>query len=152
MQPNGDIPVTICKYSSPIPLEEAQSMHRGAILAVSDWISRTNVSNGKAPLTVKNILECMIMAHEIQGCLALENSFNKVGLGAYEAYLTRMISTFSTADQRSPLMMFRSRPPRQSRLCSCQLQASWSDSRSDRRCRFTSIYRWLLPPNVSTCS
>merc|ERR1712093_810490 len=52
----------------------------GAILAVADWISRTNVANGKAPLTVKDVLEAMIMAHEIQGCLALENSFNKVGL------------------------------------------------------------------------
>jgi len=52
----------------------------GAILAVADWISRTNVANGKAALTVKDVLEAMIMAHEIQGCLALENSFNKVGL------------------------------------------------------------------------
>lgn len=32
-------------------------------------------------MTVKQILEAMIMAHEVQGCLALENSFNKVGLG-----------------------------------------------------------------------
>ncbi|SCV67978.1 BQ2448_99 [Microbotryum intermedium] len=52
----------------------------GAILAVSDWISRTNVANGKAPLTVKDVLAGMIMAHEIQGCFALENSFNRVGL------------------------------------------------------------------------
>jgi 2-methylcitrate dehydratase len=52
----------------------------GAIMAVSDWISRTNVAAGKAPLTVKDILTCMIMAHEIQGCMALENSFNRVGL------------------------------------------------------------------------
>jgi 2-methylcitrate dehydratase len=53
----------------------------GAIWAITDWISRTNVANGKEPLTVKQILEAMIMAHEVQGCLALENSFNKVGLG-----------------------------------------------------------------------
>jgi len=52
----------------------------GAILALADWISRTNVANGKAPMKVKDLLEAMIMAHEIQGCLALENSFNKVGL------------------------------------------------------------------------
>lgn len=52
----------------------------GAIGAVADWISRTNVANGKAPLTVKDILSGMIMAHEIQGGLALENSFNRVGL------------------------------------------------------------------------
>ncbi|KAF1808846.1 2-methylcitrate dehydratase [Eremomyces bilateralis CBS 781.70] len=56
----------------------------GAILAVADWISRTNraggnLGNGKI-LTVHDVLEAMIKAHEIQGCLALENSFNKVGL------------------------------------------------------------------------
>jgi 2-methylcitrate dehydratase len=49
-------------------------------LAVSDWISRTNVANGRAALTVKDVLEAAIMAHEIQGCMALENSFNRVGL------------------------------------------------------------------------
>ena len=48
----------------------------GAILAVVDWLNRTD---GKR-LTVKDILTAMIKAHEIQGCLALENSFNKVGL------------------------------------------------------------------------
>ena len=48
----------------------------GAILAVADWLNRTE---GKR-LTVKDILTAMIKAHEIQGCLALENSFNKVGL------------------------------------------------------------------------
>ena len=52
----------------------------GGILAVSDWISRNNVANGKKPLKMKDVLSAMIMAHEIQGCIALENSFNKVGL------------------------------------------------------------------------
>lgn len=52
----------------------------GGILAVADWISRTNVVNGKSALKADTILEAMIMAHEIQGVLALENSFNKVGL------------------------------------------------------------------------
>ncbi|KAM0793658.1 ATP-binding cassette transporter CGR1 [Microbotryomycetes sp. NB124-2] len=52
----------------------------GAILAVADWISRTNVANGKAALTIRDVLDGMIMAHEIQGCMALENSFNRVGL------------------------------------------------------------------------
>src|ERR1700761_818981 len=52
----------------------------GGILAVADWLSRTAVANGKAPLLMKDVLEGMIMAHEIQGVLALENSFNKVGL------------------------------------------------------------------------
>jgi 2-methylcitrate dehydratase len=47
----------------------------GGILAVADWLSR----NGKQ-LTMRDVLTSMIQAHEIQGCLALENSFNKVGL------------------------------------------------------------------------
>jgi 2-methylcitrate dehydratase len=52
----------------------------GGILATADWISRERVARGEAPLTMKDVLEGMIKAHEIQGCLALENSFNKVGL------------------------------------------------------------------------
>ncbi|KAH8803887.1 MmgE/PrpD family-domain-containing protein [Hyaloscypha sp. PMI_1271] len=56
----------------------------GAILAVADWISRTNRAGGKLGngkvITVKEVLEAMIKAHEIQGCLALLNSYNKVGL------------------------------------------------------------------------
>jgi len=52
----------------------------GGILATADWLSRTAVAAGKPPLVMKDVLECMIMAHEIQGVLALENSFNKVGL------------------------------------------------------------------------
>ncbi|KAJ1025821.1 hypothetical protein NDA18_004154 [Ustilago nuda] len=52
----------------------------GSILSVADWISRTNIANGKKPLTVQDVLTAAIQAHEIQGCLALENSFNRVGL------------------------------------------------------------------------
>ena len=52
----------------------------GGILATADWLSRTAVANGKSPLKMKQVLEAMIKAHEIQGVLALENSFNKVGL------------------------------------------------------------------------
>lgn len=52
----------------------------GGILAVADWLSRTAVANGKPPLTMKAVLDGMIRAHEIQGVMALENSFNKVGL------------------------------------------------------------------------
>jgi len=48
----------------------------GAILATADWLSRTGVKK----FTVKDVLTAMIKAHEIQGCIALENSFNKVGL------------------------------------------------------------------------
>jgi 2-methylcitrate dehydratase len=52
----------------------------GGILATADWLSRTAVAAGKAPLTMRVVLEAMIKAHEIQGCIALENSFNAVGL------------------------------------------------------------------------
>ncbi len=52
----------------------------GGILAVADYISRKNIAEGKAPLKVKEVLTAMIKAHEIQGVLALENSFNRVGL------------------------------------------------------------------------
>jgi 2-methylcitrate dehydratase len=52
----------------------------GGILAVADWLSRVAVAEGREPLTMRRVLEAMIKAHEIQGCLALENSFNKVGL------------------------------------------------------------------------
>lgn len=52
----------------------------GGILATADWLSRTRVAHGKPALTMKNVLTAMIKAHEIQGVLALENSFNRVGL------------------------------------------------------------------------
>jgi len=52
----------------------------GAILSVCDFVSQQNIASGKASLKMRTVLESMIMAHEIQGVLALENSFNKVGL------------------------------------------------------------------------
>ncbi len=52
----------------------------GGILACADWLSRNAVAAGHRPLFVRDVLEAMIRAHEIQGCIALENSFNKVGL------------------------------------------------------------------------
>jgi 2-methylcitrate dehydratase len=63
----------------------------GGILATADWLSRTNIANGKAPLKMRQVLEGMIMAHEIQGVLALENSFNKVGLD--HVFLVKVAST-----------------------------------------------------------
>ena len=48
----------------------------GGILATADWLSRTTAKK----FTIKDVLTAMIKAHEIQGCIALENSFNKVGL------------------------------------------------------------------------
>ena len=52
----------------------------GAILAVADYQSRLNQREGKDSLLMLDVLTAMIKAHEIQGCLALENSFNRVGL------------------------------------------------------------------------
>jgi 2-methylcitrate dehydratase len=52
----------------------------GGILAVADWRSREAVAGGKDPLTMREVLTAMIKAYEIQGCLALENSFNRLGL------------------------------------------------------------------------
>ncbi|MGV8960602.1 MAG: bifunctional 2-methylcitrate dehydratase/aconitate hydratase [Stenotrophomonas sp.] len=52
----------------------------GGILAVADWLSRSRIAAGQPPLAMHTVLEAMIKAHEIQGCLALENSFNRVGL------------------------------------------------------------------------
>lgn len=52
----------------------------GGILAVADWLSRTAVAAGKRPLLMREVFTAMIKAHEVQGCIALENSFNRVGL------------------------------------------------------------------------
>jgi len=52
----------------------------GAILAVADHLSQVRLSKGEQPLTMHHVLESMVMAHEIQGVIALENSFNRVGL------------------------------------------------------------------------
>jgi 2-methylcitrate dehydratase len=48
----------------------------GGILALADYLTRT----GQKSLTITDVLQAMIKAHEIQGILALENSFNRVGL------------------------------------------------------------------------
>ncbi|MSU64621.1 MAG: bifunctional 2-methylcitrate dehydratase/aconitate hydratase [Opitutus sp.] len=79
----------------------------GAILAVADWISR-NAAAGHRPaafgsqlsalssqLTMRDVLVAMVKAHEIQGVLALENSFNRVGLD--HVLLVRVASTAVTA-------------------------------------------------------
>ncbi|WP_300455117.1 bifunctional 2-methylcitrate dehydratase/aconitate hydratase [Accumulibacter sp.] len=52
----------------------------GGILATADWLSRTRVAGGEAPFVLQQVLEAMVKAYEIQGVLALENSFNRVGL------------------------------------------------------------------------
>ncbi len=52
----------------------------GGILAVADWLSRNAAAEGRPQLSMRDVLTAMIKAHEIQGVIALENSFNKVGL------------------------------------------------------------------------
>ena len=63
----------------------------GAILAVADYVSRQNRLQGKAPLSINDVLTAAIKAHEIQGVLALENSYNRVGLD--HVLLVRVAST-----------------------------------------------------------
>jgi 2-methylcitrate dehydratase len=63
----------------------------GAILAVADYLSRKARAEGGDPLTVQAVLTAMIKAHEIQGVIALENAFNRVGLD--HVLLVRIAST-----------------------------------------------------------
>lgn len=67
----------------------------GGILAVADHLSQKRRAEGGQPLTVKDVLEAMIMAHEIQGVIALENSFNRVGLD--HVVLVKVATTAVTA-------------------------------------------------------
>jgi 2-methylcitrate dehydratase len=68
----------------------------GGILAVADWISREAVAAGRPALTMRDVLTAMIKAHEIQGCLALENAFNRVGLD--HVILVKVASTAVVGD------------------------------------------------------
>ena len=52
----------------------------GGILATADYLSRIWRARGKDPLTMHDVLTAMIKAHELQVVLALENSYNRVGL------------------------------------------------------------------------
>ena len=63
----------------------------GSLLAVADFVSRRQAAQGRQPHTVRDLLTAMIKAHEIQGVLALENSFNRVGLD--HVLLVRIAST-----------------------------------------------------------
>ncbi|MCX6954516.1 MAG: bifunctional 2-methylcitrate dehydratase/aconitate hydratase [Verrucomicrobia bacterium] len=75
----------------------------GAILAVTDWLSRNQAAGApvaafqskiefpKSKITVRDLLVAMVKAHEIQGVLALDNSFNRVGLD--HVLLVRVAST-----------------------------------------------------------
>jgi 2-methylcitrate dehydratase len=63
----------------------------GAILAVTDYLSRKNESEGLNPILVRDVLTAMIKAYEIQGIMALENSFNQHGLD--HVLLVKLAST-----------------------------------------------------------
>jgi 2-methylcitrate dehydratase len=67
----------------------------GAILAVADWLSRDAIDKGREPLRMRAVLDAMIRAHEIQGVIALENSFNRVGLD--HVVLVKVASTAVSA-------------------------------------------------------
>ena len=68
----------------------------GGILMTADWLSRNAVVAGRAPLTVRDVLTAMIKAHEIQGVIALQNSFNRVGLD--HVVLVKVASTAVVAN------------------------------------------------------
>ncbi|MDX1379660.1 MAG: bifunctional 2-methylcitrate dehydratase/aconitate hydratase [Xanthomonadales bacterium] len=63
----------------------------GSILAVADWLSRSREAAGEPGLVMRDVLTAMIKAHEVQGVLALENAFNRVGLD--HVLLVRVAST-----------------------------------------------------------
>jgi 2-methylcitrate dehydratase len=74
-----------------------------SILATADWLCRRAVANQKRPLVMRDVLTAMIKAYEIQGCLALQNAFNRVGLDhvvlvkvASAAVVTRMLGGTKT--------------------------------------------------------
>ena len=68
----------------------------GGILATADWLSRMALAERKEPLPMRRVLTAMIKAHEIQGCIALENSFNKVGLD--HVVLVKVASTAAACE------------------------------------------------------
>ena len=63
----------------------------GSVLAVTDYVSRRRILKGDKPLLMRVVLEGIIKAHEIQGVIALENAFNRVGLD--HVMLVRIAST-----------------------------------------------------------
>jgi 2-methylcitrate dehydratase len=74
------------------------SDHLGSILMLADYLSRERVARGGEPLCIRHVLECLVKAYEIQGCIAIENDFQKVGIDhplltrvAGSAVLTHML-------------------------------------------------------------
>lgn len=85
----------------------------GGILAVADYVSRQRLQAGLKPLNMRDVLTAMIKAHEIQGVMALENSFNRVGLDhvilvklATTAVVTQMLGGDLDAIQRALSLVF----------------------------------------------
>ncbi|RMY23527.1 hypothetical protein D0867_01994 [Hortaea werneckii] len=104
------------------------SDNMGAILAVADWVNRTNkagttkLAGGKI-FTVRDVLEAMVKAHEIQGVMALENSFNKVGLDHVV-----LVKVASTAVVSSMLGLSEAQ-------CRDAISQAWADGQSLRTYR-----------------
>lgn len=80
----------------------------GGILAVADYLSRCKLAEGEKPFTMRDVLTAMIKAHEIQGVMALQNSFNRVGLDhvilvklATTAVVTQMLGGDADAIKRA---------------------------------------------------
>ena len=107
----------------------------GAILAVADYLSRKAEREGGTALTVRDVLGYAIKAHEIQGCYALRNSFNRVGLD--HVILVRLASTAVTTRRkpaREKVRASSSAACAQSSGRLCQISA-----RADRLARVTII-------------
>ena len=97
----------------------------GGILAVADYVSRQAVMAGGKPLVMRDVLTAMIQAHEIQGCLALENSFNRVGLD--HVLLVRVASTAVVT------------------------RAAWRNPGPSRRCAVARLHRRLGVAHLPAC-
>ena len=85
----------------------------GAILAIATYVSQLRVKANQPSLTMKDVLSAMILAHEIQGVLALDNSFNRVGLDhvilvkiASTAVATKLLGGDLEAIQRALSLAF----------------------------------------------
>ena len=85
----------------------------GGLLAVADWQSRTRRAEGLAPIQVHELLDALIRAYEVQGCLAIENGFNRVGLDhvllvklATAAVATRLLGGDKNAVMRAVSQVF----------------------------------------------
>jgi 2-methylcitrate dehydratase len=70
----------------------------GGILMLADHLSRQRRAQGEAPLQMRDVLRYLVKAYEIQGCIAIENDFQKCAIDhptltrvAGSAVLTHML-------------------------------------------------------------